>query len=422
MLKKSLVFMSILAFSFQAAAGNTPSMKGSDADDDTRSMATSHQPAEPANISQRLVFLDQGQDPDMLDFLAKKYPTTLSKTKEDFSETKRETAKSLLKLMQQLKAHNLTVETYAKTRWENLVCQQILEDGPDYLNPIEEKKALTAYFRNNPSQMEERHQLAQQDENRSYLTDIILGAQWIKSIRQKHGDCPIVFLGRSPCFLQVAYEELCKNESPENPLCCDHIYHLNFSGSPDIENTRTDTFFTENTQRTRERNLVTSGNRDFYCTYMTQKGMDHISPKFYLVDLISTGGSLNSALRTMRFYYEQHLGRTMPDIHFMGLGLPLVEDRSLELYTYNAAAGHITFNDLPELGVRPLVIPASPIYINHRPLKNLLDQDAFQRAAVPGIEFPAEKWDAEFSSELETGGRFHKETYELLRSEVQMII
>lgn len=367
-----------------------------------------------------LAFLDTKQSPDMLAFLKTSYPNTPLTSKNDLLKIK---TQKIQETMDDLNKVKITYEKFLEERWLTSISQKLTRDDNGFLPLVQEKTELTSYFKfNRHSSFPMGYQAAQQDMNRTYIKDIILGAQWIDFIRQEHGDFPVVFLGRTPCFLQVAYEEICKKESPENPNCCDHIYHLNFSGSPDIENTRTNSFFTSDKRKVTARNLVTTARRDFYCEYMTQKGMDRIGPKFYLVDMISTGAGLNSALRTMRFYYEQYLNMSMPDIHFMGLALPLNSNYSTRLYTYEAGSSRITFNNLPELGVRPLVITASPIYVNYRTVDKLLDNDPFQMLALHGIEFPAEKWDKEFTSELEEGGSLHNGIYSTFRSQVQTII
>jgi len=159
--------------------------------------------------------------------------------------------------------------------------------------------------------------------------------------------------------------------------------------------------------------MVTPSKLKFYENYLTQKGMNKITGKLYIVDMLGTGGSLNSFLRLMRHYYETHLEREMPDIHFLCLYLP--QDVKEVGWRFNQESQSLTFNPNPDFGIRPLEIKTTPLQLSARTIMNFLDNDLVQHSAVHGIEFPAQKWREEFKGQLSEGGIWQKEAYGILR-------
>jgi hypothetical protein len=143
----------------------------------------------------------------------------------------------------------------------------------------------------------------QKNPSRTVTEDLVIGAEQIHHLQITDGFAPVLFLGRTPCFLQLAYEEVIKFHNP-SLLAEPHILHLNFSGTPDAENIRMKPDFDFKSQeyllpdKTKliPKNLVTPEKLAFYCKYMDAQGMDTIKDKLYLVDVIGSGASLNCIL------------------------------------------------------------------------------------------------------------------------------
>ncbi|MBL8677031.1 MAG: hypothetical protein JNJ47_06395, partial [Alphaproteobacteria bacterium] len=259
-------------------------------------------------------------------------------------------------------------------------------------------------------------------ESRSLLEDTVLAAEQIEATLLKYGHAPVLFLGRTPCFIQVSYEELYKQNQPV-PSLTDHIFHLNFSGTPDTTSLReADTY--QDQEYNILRNMLTPEKLAFYENYMTKKGLNNIGEKLYLVDMLCSGGSFNSFLRILRHYYENTLNRNMPDVHFICLSFSYASDieASSGTCTFKHETGFLDFKSLPEKGIRPLRIRTTPLQISTITLMHFLDGDWFQYFITHGIEFPAQRWIKDFDKKLESGGKWHKEMYSWFRPEVQKIL
>jgi hypothetical protein len=250
------------------------------------------------------------------------------------------------------------------------------------------------------------------DSTRTIAEDFVTGAQQIDHLQLTIGVYPILFLGRSPCFLKVAYEELCAFYHPKR-IQEPHILHLSYSGTPDTENTRTDGSLYEDEIAVRARNLVTPRKLQFYCEYMTRQKLKTVKSTLYVVDSIGKGTSLNSFLPILRYYYEIYLKRaTMPDVHFIAQSPLRGTEYSEHTYIYNPIEHEIKFKPNPALGIRPLKIKTTQLYLGMATLY-LIDHSAFQDCANIGIGFPAQNWREEFLEELEP-----KEEYYLARGHI----
>lgn len=237
----------------------------------------------------------------------------------------------------------------------------------------------------------------------------------LDSLRQQHGEGSFLFLGRSVSWVQLAYEELNKVRRPDSTE--KSIYHLNFSGTPDVEYHRDE--LTDALPSTIARHMVTPERLSFICDDMDRQGMRNITNKIYLVDTIGTGRSLNSILRLLRYYYTVHLQREMPEVNFLVLEPLLLSQKSDPEsnpdWTYDPLREVITFNDSTvHNGIRPLGIRTFPVYVN--PLTvGVIDNDFFEAVGVHGIEYPPNKWRSEFDNEVARGGKAHKLVYDDLR-------
>lgn len=247
--------------------------------------------------------------------------------------------------------------------------------------------------------------------SRTILSDIVLCGQLIHHIVNENGLAPVLFLGRTPVFLKLAYD-LIKNNDNET-------ISISFSGTPDMENPRKDTFFTENSKKTVARNLVTQNKLKFYCQYLDTKGMKNIK-KMYLVDSLDTGGSINSFMNLLRYYYLSYLGyENVPDVHFLGIGLNKNEKI---LYDYDLDRQTITFKENLSNNVVGLEMRATPLAIHERTLNMILDNDGIQEQYTETIEFPAQKWVPQYKKHLAVGGDDHKSMHEYLIPKMQKIV
>ncbi|OYZ37384.1 MAG: hypothetical protein B7Y25_04450 [Alphaproteobacteria bacterium 16-39-46] len=254
--------------------------------------------------------------------------------------------------------------------------------------------------------------------------DITYGAYMIDAIRAQNGRAPLLFLGRAGCFFQLACEEFSKFRNAG--VAAKDIYHLNFSGTPDIESKRTRGDLSDNSPEVIARHLLTPERLSFYCEYMDQQGMRNIENKLYLVDIIGTGRSLNSTLRVLRYYYERHLKREMPDVHFIALCADLLmdsieessvnfQDRKTAHWEYNSSMGTILFKETAEVGgIRPLQVKVSPLLMRSI-TGDIIDSDFVEAVGVHGIEYPPHKWRREFDVERARGGKLHEKLYGGLR-------
>ncbi len=249
------------------------------------------------------------------------------------------------------------------------------------------------------------------------LDDIMLGACKIRSVIQARGEAPIMFLGRSPGLVKLAYECLMAAVEPGKNLS-GHVLYQNFSGAPDMTNLRTASGFND-TEAQLARNLVTPDKLAFMCRYMDEiVGLGKVVDKLYVVDVIGNGASLNSYLRLLRYFFEQHKKRPMPAVHFLNLSHPYdmtnekLQETALYRIEKKGMDSALTFLSNEEIGSRSLTIPMSLISLVYT-TGTFLDEDLYQRHLSKGVYFPAQNWRKEWIPHIEKGGvhssDFHKE-------------
>lgn len=382
-----------------------------------------------------LVFLDDNQEQDNLNFLSKKHPSILSESEKQLIESP---------LLQGLRSHLLTKyqtsETFISMMMRtfhlpiyNLELCEMSQKEIDITKGLEQKHVEEKFGFMALSAQESLIYDQLKVSTRTIIEDIIIAAHQIDHIQITKGLHPVLFLGRTPCFLQHAYRMVCDFYHPER-LQKSHILHLNYSGTPDAENTRTlllsysETSDTKNTRINqavnieRKRNLVTPEKLAFYCQYMDHQGMRTVENKLYLVDLIAKGTSLNSFLRILRYYYETYLQRaTMPDVHFIAMNSPGITKTPGVIYTYDPIIHEIRFNSNPQSGIRPLKIKTTSLCLSYGVFQ-AVDYTIIQNYGCRGISFPAQKWRKESLDELERGGEFWNGAYMWFRDEGQKII
>jgi hypothetical protein len=372
-----------------------------------------------------LTFLDQDQPADNFDVLTRKFQAA---QKESLALPVQDNQYELqLQLMGQGNLKDAVLNT-VKTIIHTPVYDPILYNGDVRKATMQKsfdlRQTQIAQEQSFPSTAFERFIFARHaNPNRTTGEDIVLATQWIDYTVNAEGKAPVLFLGRTPCFVQLAYEELRKKSNPALNLD-QSILHLSFSGTPDALSLRAGSDYGDDQYKI-VRNMLTPEKLAFYENYMSQKGLGQVGQKLYVVDMMGSGSSLNSFLRIMRHYYESHLKRDMPDVHFICLSLPFGSDHEepfRKAWKFLHQTRKLTFKSLPEFGLRPLEIKLTPLQVSAGTLTMLLDHDPTQYFMTHGIEFPAQKWRPEFQEHLSQGGKFHKEAYEMLRPIFQQII
>lgn len=129
-----------------------------------------------------------------------------------------------------------------------------------------------------------------------------------------------LFLGRTPNWVMHA----AKIVAQKNGTWRDQFIQINYSGTPDLEIDRIGVL------NQVAQNLVTPERLEIFEGYLQSLGLAQLpeNQKFYIVDMLGKGGSLNSFLRILRHYYTITLKRSLPDITFMALN----EDRDTPPY------------------------------------------------------------------------------------------
>lgn len=256
-------------------------------------------------------------------------------------------------------------------------------------------------------------------ENHTLLENIVLTAEYMFQMVQDEGGGTVVFLGRSPCLFQVAYEEVLSLEKDKTQT----LVHLNFSGHSDALTKRKSDFFKSKINIVRD--IVTPPKRSHYFDYLDTKGMQQ-AKKLFIADILTSGGSLNSFLRIMSAYYLSR-GLSVPSLCF----LHLTQDASWSLrspfYTFESGGGVsnrgiLSLPEDKEKNMRSFQLPAYGIPVFDKVLTAVVDQDMFQEFLVHGIQYPAQKWTPEFDAQREQGGAYHRSFYEYLRSRFSCVI
>lgn len=250
-------------------------------------------------------------------------------------------------------------------------------------------------------------------ENHTCLESILLASEYIFQTVRDEGGGAVLFLGRTPCVVQVAYEELLKVEGDGTQVSV----HLNFSGHPDALTKRESDFFRSNINIARD--MVTPDKLSHYFSYLDTRGILRVK-KLYIVDILGSGSSLNSFLRVINVYYQRR-GSDIPALFFLNLTADInwSIDKP-ECYTFEQRGnvsnqGLLTLPEDKKKNMKPFQIPVYGIPIFDKILTDILDQDMFQELLVHGIQYPAQKWTPEFDAQRAEGGKYHLRFYEYLR-------
>ncbi len=198
------------------------------------------------------------------------------------------------------------------------------------------------------------------------LEDITLAAEQIHHSIQNM-DIPdpertcVLFLGRTPCLIQLAMERIQLRKPKDRNL---NLIHMNYSGNADTLSKRDRSLYP--LEKEIIRNMVTPDKMDFYKGYMAMKQLQ-LYKKIIVVDVITTGGGLSGWRRLLKtFCRERALG--MPQLHFMALSefvysmhiLIAPPRTSKDPWIYDRNAKRIEFKADETCNVHPFTIPTTP--------------------------------------------------------------
>ncbi|AIK95759.1 hypothetical protein [Candidatus Odyssella acanthamoebae] len=352
---------------------------------------------------------------DQFDFLRNKYPSLVEKSEEAFkycceenihyeklksaSEKAKDSPAKIL--MDNIKEEmNRTTLHYFGPQYEQFVLNQL----QPFISTLAQNHPQHGYF---------KVFFGRALTNHTILEDILLTAKYLYQVVKDQEGANVLFLGRTPCLVQVAYEEICRGEGDETQ----RPVHLNFSGHPDALTKRKSNFFKSNTNIARD--IVTSEKLSHYFSYLDTKNILNTN-KIFIVDILASGGSLNSFLRILHAYYQSREA-TMPELLFLNLTQDMnwSIDRS-EFYTFEKTGersnhGILTLPEDHEKNMKLFQLAAYSIPIFDKVLTTILDNDMFQELLVHGIQYPAQKWTPQFDEQREKGGAYHQEFYQYLR-------
>lgn len=387
----------------------------------------------------------EGEDKCPLNFLAQKYPKLLKKSEESFKLTKSE--KEILDqgnnmggiigwaLGKCIKFDKLIhlgsfKSTLASMPYDKEALEAHLLGSPKQAKSFVEMQLKTLQNKH-PRNGFYNHFFNSFSEPEHICESLILSAEYLYQIIQGSEKGCVLFLGRSPCLLQVAYDQICAYFL-ENKIATENSHpsvHLSFSRSPDRDAKREGELKQDSDIR-RIRNIVTQEKLDHYFKYIDEQNIIGFK-KIYIVDIVGSGVGLNSFLDVLNLYFKSHQ-KEMPMLELMHVSDVMIQDFckvhkekvfvsfKADLNTFNK--GIISFKKDLECNIKPISIHTRTILTSFLALKCLLDNDLFQAYCVHGIEYPAQKWTHEYDEERKNGGEFHKEVYEYFQRQVKNIV
>lgn len=361
---------------------------------------------------------------DKFNFLAQQYHHLLEKSAQPFELCDEET-KHYYKLQSMMKSSPIKEpENFLLDCGNKILNLKILECfrkdpkkfeiyNQEYLFPLEKKHPKHGYFNTFFSRIIKDH---------TFLEHLVLTAEYIyQVIKDEKGGTPL-FLGRTPCLIQVAFEEILKQENDKDTLSS--LVHLNFSGHPDALTKRESTFFKSDTNITRD--IVTKEKLNHYFMYLDEKNILK-AEKIFIIDILSSGSSLNSFLRILNAYYQERDCK-LPSLTFLNLTQDMNwKAERKEFYTFeqigdvsNKGLLHLPSDEMKNM--KPFTISTYGIPLFEPLIKHLLDQDMFQEFLVHGIQYPAQKWTKDFDEQRKLGAKYHLPFYENLRKQFSFLI
>jgi hypothetical protein len=252
----------------------------------------------------------------------------------------------------------------------------------------------------------------------THLEALVIAAEFIKGKIQQDGrdGVGVIFPGRSGNLIQKAFE-LAQQEEGTSAIPC---YQINFSGSPDscaLKAKQDPNQKINENSSVVTKNYVTDARLDYFLNYLSKEGLNKKFNKLFLIDLIGRGGSLNSFIRLLNFYYN-HLGIPVPDMEILDFGNRLYGNNTFE---YDREKEKLTYLEDTKFGIAPLSIHAKAIPLPDN-LVGCFDHPDWQCFLSHGVYFPAENWHEGFEALFEKGGEWHADFYKEILPKIEEII
>lgn len=256
--------------------------------------------------------------------------------------------------------------------------------------------------------------------------DLALIAMRLRAQLDSHANPTILFLGRTPDLIKkflVRDYELFPERKDSKP----RILHAAFSGTPDVENIRTSAYYAhpDNQKSIIARNIVTEPKLIFYMHYLEILGLHNVQGPLIIVDLISTGSSMNAFLKLLYAFYQDFMELPLPNIIIDVLlpECPPVKNQDLDSpFFYDFEKETLHFNGDNNSGLWDMDVPAKFFQTSETSMELLLDYCPFQTIGADVPEFPAQTWTVEGSNALKRGGFFHKEVHEEIKPEIDLYL
>lgn len=270
------------------------------------------------------------------------------------------------------------------------------------------------------------HRLQDQDSITIGL-DLALVAMRIREHLDTLSNPTILFLGRTPDLIKKFLTRDYKLYPPPKGRK-PHIIHAAFSGTPDVENIRTSAYYAhpDNKKAITARNIVTEPKLIFYMHYLELLGLSRVPGPLVIVDLISTGSSMNAFLKLLYCYYQDFSEQSLPEMSVAMLHPECPPSKGDECpeapFFFDFQKNTLHFMGIKEQGLWDMDVPAHFFQTSETAMELLLDYAHFQTLAADVPEFPAQSWTADGSKALTRGGYFHKEIYAGIKSEIDVYV
>lgn len=257
--------------------------------------------------------------------------------------------------------------------------------------------------------------------NHTVMEDLLLASEYLYQVVNDEGGGATLFLGRTPCLVKLAFERVLAFEKGEGQ----RAVHFNFSGHADALTNRELPFFKSATNITRD--VVTPEKLNHYFSYMDSKKILN-EKSLFIVDILASGGSLNSFLRVLHAYFQER-ATPLPRLVFLNLtqdmNWGLDKRRSFSTFEWTgkrANKGILTLLPFPTKNIKEFKIEAYSVPIFEKTIDDMLDQDMFQEFLVEGIQYPAQRWTPENDTVRDQGGLYHKALYDHVTNSIDALL
>lgn len=359
---------------------------------------------------------------DAFDFLATQFPDFLEASNKPFAPCHEE-SKHYAKLQSLVSQHGKEPsEILLKGATDILQKATLGWFGPQYVAFMREQihPMLDTLQTGHPLHGYYRTFFKRAYANHTVMEDLLLASEYLYQVVNDEGGGATLFLGRTPCLVKLAYERVVAFKKDQGQ----RAVHFNFSGHADALTNRELPFFKSATNITRD--VVTPEKLNHYFSYMDSKNILN-EKSLFIVDILGSGGSLNSFLRVLHAYFQDR-ETPLPRLMFLNLTQDMNwgTDRrpltSFERTGERANKGILTLLPFPTKNIKEFKIEAYSVPIFENTISDMLDQDMFQEFLVEGIQYPAQRWTPENDTVRDQGGLYHKALYDHVSNSVDVLL